>query len=88
MGQDNPEDSKDAEEESSSTVRMFKALRLCTTYRLFRNSGANASRAAPRIAGQPDGWSCYKYTAWCSNNNRALYDLSTDPYEINNRCGK
>lgn len=30
-------------------------------------------------------WACYKYIAWCSEQAREFYDLSTDPYEIKNR---
>ncbi len=78
----------DADPEDSSiagNARMYKALRLCTDYRVFPDSGVDSARRQPRILGQPDGTACYKYVAWCADNAREFFDLSTDPYEIRNR---
>ncbi len=75
------------DDEGQERYRSYKALRLCTDYKVFPDSGVDGSRIAPRILGQPDATACYKYVAWCSDNAREFFDLSTDPYETRNRCG-
>lgn len=64
-------------EDDKTDFRLFKVLRLCTDYKVFPNSGANRAVRPPRIPATPDGWSCYKYVAWCKNNAREFFDLST-----------
>ncbi len=76
-------------EDGDSRTSVYKVLRLCTDLRVLPDSGARGDGGGggppPRIAGTLEGWSCYKYVAWCGGNQRAFYDLSTDPYELRNR---
>lgn len=76
-------------QDGDSRTSVYKALRLCTDYRVFTDSGARGGGGAggppPRIAGTLEGWSCYKYVAWCGGNQRAFHDLSTEPYDLRDR---
>ncbi|KAG2488047.1 hypothetical protein HYH03_013352 [Edaphochlamys debaryana] len=74
----------------------FKSLRLCSTYRpdfTAAQRSAPASRPpAIMIPQMPEAGSpvfgprvyCLKYSVWCKDNARELYDMSIDPYETNN----
>ncbi|KAG2496607.1 hypothetical protein HYH03_005428 [Edaphochlamys debaryana] len=67
----------------------FKALRVCTDSRLLPPSNTTGLGSQPGWAARfvlAPGTYCYKYTAWCGMGAlRELYDLSTDPYEMENR---
>ncbi|KAG2482631.1 hypothetical protein HYH03_018439 [Edaphochlamys debaryana] len=77
--------------DDSASLAHFKALRLCTPLRLFRDGGGanptNRLGALPAYAARQvpaPGLYCYKYVAWC-RGARELYDLSADPYETRSR---
>ncbi|KAG2492464.1 hypothetical protein HYH03_009405 [Edaphochlamys debaryana] len=65
----------------------YKSLRLCTGSRLLELSRRTDLAASPNCAARfvyAPRLYCYKYTVWCQGG-RELYDLSMDPYEIDNR---
>lgn len=53
----------------------------CVPLQVFPDSGD------PQCPGPAPGLCCYKYLVWCSGG-RQFYDLSTDPYETRDRCGR
>ncbi|KAG2484799.1 hypothetical protein HYH03_016452 [Edaphochlamys debaryana] len=68
----------------------YKALRVCTEARLLPPSKRTDLAAEPDHAARSvlaPGARCYKYIVWCQGP-RELYDLSTDPYEVENRISE
>ncbi|KAG2498873.1 hypothetical protein HYH03_003065 [Edaphochlamys debaryana] len=70
----------------------YKGVRICSGAKLLPDPAPGAAggrdlMAKPGFAANQvyaPGTYCYKYTVWCQGN-KELYDMSTDPYEINNQ---
>ncbi len=78
--------------ESKLYRKDYRAVRVCTNW-LLPERAVSTSTSVPASNGFLGGMTCYKYVVWCIPNNpytsrdsryRELYDLGSDPYELNN----
>lgn len=75
----------DSDGNAKTSGVVYKAVRVCSTYKVFPDSGtAPGGLAAQAVYAPGTGLSCYVYVKWCQGA-RGFYDLSSDPYEVNNR---
>ncbi|GFR41740.1 hypothetical protein Agub_g2493 [Astrephomene gubernaculifera] len=76
----------DSDGSAATTNVVFKTLRVCSDFKVFGDSGSRPDGLAARQVLAP-GVACYKYVVWC-RGQKEFFDLSTDPYEVNNRISE